>query len=119
LRDIADDGIDSDKGGSDLVGSVMMAGVLEKIELAMTGVTFGVTWGQQGYSSASYSGRLASDAQRMGALAKLTENKSLHDGFRGNLVEIIFSPVSRMAAKPLKKMVGATGIEPVTPTMSR
>ena len=38
---------------------------------------------------------------------------------RGNLVEIIFSQVGREAAKPLKKMVGTTGIEPVTPTMSR
>ena len=112
-------GVNGDKGGSDLVGSVMMARVLEKIELAMTGVTFGVTWGQQGYSSASYSGRPASDAQRMGALVKLTSNKLLHDGPCGNLVEIIFSQVSRKTAKPLKKMVGTTGIEPVTPTMSR
>ena len=96
-----------------------MAGELRNTELAMTNVTFGVTWGQQGYSSASYSDCLASDAQRIGALAKLTGSKSLHDGFRGNLVEIISSPVGRKAAKPLKKMVGTTGIEPVTPTMSR
>ncbi len=47
------------------------------------------------------------------------EVSSATERLRGNLVEIIFSPASRKAAKPLKKMVGTTGIEPVTPTMSR
>ena len=97
----------------------MMAGELRNTELAMTNVTFGVTWGQQGYSSAPYSDCLASDAQRIDALAKLIGSKSLHDGFRGNLVEIIFSQTKRETPKSLKKMVGTTGIEPVTPTMSR
>ena len=98
---------------------MMVAGISEKIELATTDVTFGVTGGQQGCSSASYSDCPASDAQRIGALAKFTGSKSFHDGCRGNLVEIIFSQVRHQAPKPLKKMVGATGIEPVTPTMSR
>lgn len=40
-------------------------------------------------------------------------------GGGGNFVEIIFSSTRRVAPKSLKKMVGATGIEPVTPTMSR
>lgn len=42
------------------------------------------------------------------------EVSSATERLRGNLVEIIFSPASRKAAKPLKKMVGTTGIEPVT-----
>jgi hypothetical protein len=119
LRNVADDGYGDHDDSSDRAGSVMVVEISKRMELAMTDVTFGVTWGQQGYSSASYPDRLASGAQRMGALVENTGRKSVHDGSRGNLVEIIFSPVSRMAAKPLKKMVGATGIEPVTPTMSR
>jgi hypothetical protein len=99
--------------------SVMVAGVSGKIELAANYVTFGVTWGEQGFASASCSACPTSDAQRMSAVAKLTGGEGLDDGSRGKFVEIIFSQVSRKAAKPLKKMVGATGIEPVTPTMSR
>jgi hypothetical protein len=85
----------------------------------VTDVTIGVTWGRGGFASDSYSARPASDMQRLAPVAKLIDGGGVHDGFRGKFVEIIFSQVSRRAAKPLKMMVGATGIEPVTPTMSR
>jgi hypothetical protein len=83
------------------------------------GVTIGVTGGSMGFASDSHSIRSTSDAQAMAAIAKLSDSECVHDGSRRKFVEIIFSPVGRKAAKPLKKMVGATGIEPVTPTMSR
>jgi hypothetical protein len=60
-----------------------------------------------------------SEAQRLALLAKLMGDSQQADGFRRRSVEIIFSPTGRQALKSLKKMVGATGIEPVTPTMSR
>jgi hypothetical protein len=85
----------------------------------VTCVTIGVTGGLMGFASDCHSIRSTSDAQRGAAGAKLVEGERGHDGSRGKFVEIIFSPVSRKAAKPLKKMVGTTGIEPVTPTMSR
>jgi len=84
---------------------------------AAIGVTIGVTWGQQGFASESDSFRMMSGAQRMAALAELTDNK--RDGLRGKFVETVSSPTRRQAPKSSKKMVGATGIEPVTPTMSR
>jgi hypothetical protein len=83
------------------------------------GVTFGVTWGLQGFASESYSGRAMSEAQRLAALAKLMVGERHDDGLRGKFAEIIFSPTGREAPKSLKNMVGTTGIEPVTPTMSR
>jgi hypothetical protein len=87
--------------------------------IGVTNVTIGVTGGHGGFASDSCFARSTSDAQHMAAMAEHTGSENNHEGFRGKFVEIIFSPVSRKAAKPLKKMVGATGIEPVTPTMSR
>src|SRR4051812_26559133 len=83
----------------------------------VTSVTIGVTGGSTGFASDSHSIRSTSDAQATAAMAKLSDSECVHDGSRGKFVEIIFSMASRIAAKPLKKMVGATGIEPVTPTM--
>ena len=85
----------------------------------VTCVTIGVTGGQRGFASDSRSSRSTTGARPMAAVAKLIDGAKVHEGFRGKFVEIIFSPVSRKTAKPLKKVVGTTGIEPVTPTMSR
>jgi hypothetical protein len=85
----------------------------------VTGVTIGVTGGLMGFASDSHSIRLTSNALAIATKAKRMDSECVHDGSRGKFVETIFSPVSRIVAKPLKKMVGATGIEPVTPTMSR
>ena len=85
----------------------------------VTCVAIGVTRGQRGFASDSHFIRSTSDAQAMPDMAKLINSECIHDGSRGKFVEIIFSPVSRKTAKPLRKMVGTTGIEPVTPTMSR
>ena len=85
----------------------------------VTSVTIGVTGGQGGFASDSYSVRSTSDSQPIAALAQLIDGERVRDGSRGKFVEIIFSQTGREAPKSLKKMVGATGIEPVTPTMSR
>jgi len=85
----------------------------------VTSVTIGVTGGQRGFASDSYLARSTSDAQAMAAVAQLIDGEEIHDGFRGKFVEIIFSQTGHHAPKSLKKVVGTTGIEPVTPTMSR
>ena len=92
---------------------------MDRNNCAPASVTFGVTWGLQGFSSDSYSARAMSETQRVTAVAKLMNGEGHGAGLRGNFVEITFSPTVRQAPKSLKKMVGATGIEPVTPTMSR
>jgi hypothetical protein len=102
-----------------LDGSAMTDRVTDQKELASTRVTFGVTWGQQGFASESTSERAMSEAQRLASLAKPMDGLHQAEGLRGKFVEIIFSPTTAAMAKSLKKMVGATGIEPVTPTMSR
>jgi cellulase/cellobiase CelA1 len=92
---------------------------MEQSDCVTAGVTFGVTWGQRGFASESYSARAFSEAQRMVTVATPTDGPHHVDWFRGKFVEIIFSQAEPATAKSLKKMVGATGIEPVTPTMSR
>ncbi len=93
---------------------------------AMTGkehavfcVTFGVTWGKQGYASASLSGGLETEHPRWGGQLHLDGVAPAKMGLRGNFVETTPSGLGRGAPKSLKRMVGTTGIEPVTPTMSR
>ena len=85
----------------------------------VTSVTVGVTGGQRGFASDSHSTRSTSDAQAIATVAQLIDDEEIHDRFRGKFVEIIFSQTGHNAPKSLKKMVGTTGIEPVTPTMSR
>ena len=85
---------------------------------ALRRVTFGVTWGKQGYASASSSSPKLAEAKPVTSSAGSRVTCEPNGG-RGKFVEIISSPARRMAPKPLKKMVGTTGIEPVTPTMSR
>ena len=85
---------------------------------ALTRVTFGVTWEKPGYASASSSSPKMAEAKPVTSSAE-SRVTSDPNGRRGNFVEIISSPAKRVAPKPLKKMVGTTGIEPVTPTMSR
>jgi hypothetical protein len=100
-------------------GSAMTDGMTDQKELASTRVTFGVTWGEQGFASESASKRAMSKAQRRTSFAKPMDGLHQSDWLRGKFVEIIFSRTTAAMAKSLKKMVGATGIEPVTPTMSR
>jgi hypothetical protein len=82
-------------------------------------VTFGVTWGKQGYASASLSKDLETERSHLGSRPNLGGAARSKAGLRGNLVETTSSGLRREAPKSLKKMVGTTGIEPVTPTMSR
>src|SRR6202007_1226562 len=63
--------------------------------------------------------RLMSFTEPAVSFARPTDDSRQIDGFRGKFVEIISSPAERATAKPLKKMVGTTGIEPGAPTMSR
>jgi hypothetical protein len=90
-----------------------------EIEHAAFSVTFGVTWGKQGYASASLSRGLETERRHWGNQPHLDGAARAEMGLRGNLVETTPSGLRRGAPKSLKKMVGATGIEPVTPTMSR
>ncbi len=82
-------------------------------------VTFGVTWGKRGYASASLSGGPETERLHLGSQPHLDGAARVEMGLRGNLVETTPSDLRRGAPKSLKKMVGTTGIEPVTPTMSR
>jgi hypothetical protein len=59
------------------------------------------------------------EALRKAPFANRSDVGLREPGFRGKFVEIIVSPTGHHAAKSLKQMVGTTGIEPVTPTMSR
>jgi hypothetical protein len=66
-------------------------------------VTIGVTWGLQGFASESDQERATSEAQRLVSLAKPADGSRDLDGFRGKLVEIIFSPTDSTMAKSLKR----------------
>ena len=102
----------------------MVGGISEKIELATTDVTFGVTWGQQGYSSASYSDCPASDAQRMGALAggewaQVAEVRAKLENARWELDQTtVFAP-SNGTAINLNLRPGAMAVPfPVAPALT-
>jgi len=90
---------------------------------ALACVTFGVTWGKQGHASASSLSPKLPEAKLVTSKAKPVTSSAgsrvTCDSLRGNFVEIIYPQAKRRAPKPLKELVGATGIEPVTPTMSR
>jgi hypothetical protein len=99
-------------------GDEMIGAMADDDARAPTCVTFGVTGGHRGCASASSSRRMMAEAKRVTSIAKHRAIRG-KNWRRGNFVEIIFSQAEHRAAKPLKKMVGTTGIEPVTPTMSR
>ena len=82
-------------------------------------VTFGVTCGKQGYASGSLSRGLETEHPHLDTQPHPDGAARADMGLRGNLVETTSSRLRCGAPKPLKKMVGTTGIEPVTPTMSR
>ncbi len=97
-------------------------GMTEKMtekEHAVFCVTFGVTWGKRGYASASVSRGLETEHPHWGSQPHLDGAARAEMGLRGNFVETTPSGLGRGAPKSLKRMVGTTGIEPVTPTMSR
>ena len=81
-------------------------------------VTFGVTWGKPALASASFTDRAPSKVQR-GAADSQSCGIPAINGLRGNFVETGLSADGGGSPKSLKNMVGTTGIEPVTPTMSR
>ncbi len=92
--------------------------IIEKEHAAFC-VTFGVTWGKRGYASASISDSLETEYPHSGRQPHLDRAAHAETGLRGNFVETTPSGLGRGAPKSLKRMVGTTGIEPVTPTMSR
>jgi hypothetical protein len=110
---------------------VEVIGAGEKLagsEAALRCVSFGVTWGKPAFASASFLDCTASEAERLIANTKREaisaadvkpDTPNAADGLRGRFVEMAISAEGGGAPKPLKKMVGTTGIEPVTPTMSR
>jgi hypothetical protein len=81
-------------------------------------VTFGVTWGKRAYISAS-SKDLETERKRVVTGPELAMAACANMGLGGKFVETTDSAVWGGTPKSLKKMVGTTGIEPVTPTMSR
>jgi hypothetical protein len=82
-------------------------------------VTFGVTWGEPTCSSASQSERMTPDVTSAAIQLKPCAEIRSEPARRGKFVETAKLAVQGDTPKSLKKMVGATGIEPVTPTMSR
>jgi hypothetical protein len=106
----------AERGKTDVIRTT---GAVERNEQGSLCVTFGVTWGKQTYSSASCSEERK--AERTRGVTKPSLSVATHSsiGRRGKFVETISSAAKREAPKSLKNMVGTTGIEPVTPTMSR
>jgi hypothetical protein len=94
-------------------------------EPALLCVTSGVTWGKPTFASASFIDCTSSKVQRQAIEARLDGIEAGPDffnaanGLRGNFVETALLAEGGGAPKSLKNMVGTTGIEPVTPTMSR
>ena len=85
-------------------------------------VTSGVTWGQPTFAPASCLDRTPSKTRRQAAGIEFDGIEAMPVAageLRGSFVEMARSAEGGRAPKPLKNMVGATGIEPVTPTMSR
>ena len=93
-------------------------------ERTLLGVTSGVTWGKPTFAPASLLYRASSAAEHQAAdsysesIDGGSDASKATGGLRGNFVETTTSAEGGGAPKSLK-MVGATGIEPVTPTMSR